>query len=219
MFRFKGIDDEFFHLFEEAAAALHRAVQSLKYTWEHHDASPENLKVLATLKPGVERITGAIIKKLGETFITPFDREDIYGLARGFNDIALTINSAALKMTLYETGRPPRRLLELLEVLVNTTGTLKKLVTAMRNLKKNTVLILRLVNSIKKYRDRGDELYHLGLGELYKSREGYYTNLNKDFQDLLAVMKWKELYDQVQAIARECAEVARLILGIAVKYA
>lgn len=217
MFKFKGNDEEFFRLFEEAAAALHRAALGLKYTWEHYGASSGDLEVLATIKPGVERITGAIIKKLGETFITPFDREDIYGLAREFNEIAFIINSAVVKISLCEMRSPPRRLLDLLGILVNTTGTMKSQVAAMRNLKKNTVLILRLENSIKKYRERGDELYHLGIKEMYKKRKGYYTNLNEDYQDLLAIMNWKEVYDQVQAIIRECAEVARLILGIVVK--
>lgn len=229
MFKFKGMNKEFFRLFEEAAAALHRAALVLQYTCTHYDSALEGLENLANLKLRVERTTEAIIAKLGATFITPFDREDIFSLARWLNEIAVSLYITAERMLIYDPGRPGGYFQKLLEVLVMIIATLKTQVTALSGLKKNTASILRLEKEIKKYRDHGEELYHQGLGEIYRSCKDYYTSGNgrlrdlagvrdQSFLDLLAVLKWQEVFDQVYVTLRECVTVASLLQGIVMKY-
>ncbi|BCV21367.1 DUF47 domain-containing protein [Moorella sp. Hama-1] len=229
MFKFRGMDEEFFRLFAETAATLHRAALALQYTCNHYDTAPEGLKNLAELKLRVERTTEAIIEKLGATFITPFDREDIYSLARWLNEIAVSLYLTAETLLVYDPGRPGEHFLKLLEVLVTTIATLKTQVTALPGLKKNAVAILRLARAIKKYRDQGDGLYHEGLGEMYRSCRDYYTAgqgrlrdlaaaQDQGLRDLLAVLKWQRVFDQVYVTLRECAAVASLLQGIVMKY-
>ena len=85
--RFKPADDKFFKLFEEAADILFQGAVLLQDMMAKHETMEERLEELIGLEQKGDKVTDEIIDKLNETFMTPFDREDIYSLARELDEV------------------------------------------------------------------------------------------------------------------------------------
>ena len=99
-------DRSFFDLFNEAGQNSLRAARMLD---EMMDTWPEdtglNREILITEQEG-DRITHDIIRRLNSTFVTPIDREDIYGLAGRLDDVVDYIEEAAAFLVLYKIEKP-----------------------------------------------------------------------------------------------------------------
>jgi uncharacterized protein Yka (UPF0111/DUF47 family) len=140
--------------------------------------------------------------------MTPFDREDIYVLARELDEVLDSVCSTVEKMVIYETGVPEQGFKDMVDVLVNATGTVKDSVYYLRRMKTSTVQILELCFEIKKCESQGDKIYRAGVADLFK--------YNKD---AIAVIKWKEVFEQLETALDRCEKIAKVIRGVVVKYA
>jgi len=207
MFRFKSSDENFFKLYEEAADIIYQSALLLKnMTFSYEDAE-KRLGDIVVLDQKEEKITDTIIDKLNGTFITPFDREDIYSLARELNEIQDSISSTIEKMIIYETGKPKQRFIEMVEVLVDATEKIRVLINYLRKIKKNPVQIMELCYEIKKCESDGDKIYRYGISDLFKNSK-----------DVIFIIKWKEVFEQLETTLDRCERIAKLIRGVVVKY-
>jgi predicted phosphate transport protein (TIGR00153 family) len=149
-----------------------------------------------------DEITHAILNEVNSSFITPFDREDIYRLASSLDDV-MDANEAAVDLVvLYNIIDLPTGLADQVEVLeraAEVTAEAMPRLRAMRNLREYWIEINRLENA-------GDAIYRRLLAKLYS---GEY--------DALTVLKLKEVVDQLEAAADAFENVANTIESIAVK--
>lgn len=206
--RFKPADEVFFKLFEEAADILFQGAELLQEMMATHETIDSRLEDLIKLEQNGDKVTDKIIDKLNETFMTPFDREDIYSLARELDEILDSVCSTVEKMVIYKTGKPDQKFREMVDVFVNATEKVKNAVYYVRKMKNNTVQILDLCYEIKKYESEGDKIYRLGVAELFNSST-----------DAIAVLKWKEVFEQLETALDRCEKIAKVIRGVVVKYA
>ena len=126
-------DRVFFDLLSEGGQnALRSAnlLQEMLTTWPD-GAEGLNREILKAEQEG-DRITHDIIKRLNSTFVTPFDREDIYGLATKVDDVVDYIEEAGDFLGLYQIEAPMEQSLALGEVLV---GCCEELATALSGLR------------------------------------------------------------------------------------
>jgi len=207
MFRFKSADESFFKLYEEAAGIIHQSALLLKDMTVSYEDAEKRLGDIVILDQKEEKITDTIIDKLNGTFITPFDREDIYSLARELNEIQDSISSTIEKMIIYETGKPKQRFNEMVEVLVDATEKIRVLINYLRKIKKNPVHIMELCYEIKKCESDGDKIYRYGISDLFKKSK-----------DVIFIIKWKEVFEQLETTLDRCERIAKLIRGVVVKY-
>ncbi|ADG82898.1 Putitive phosphate transport regulator [Thermincola potens JR] len=205
---FRSEDDKFFRLFEESADILHEGALLLKDMMSRHEAMEERLDELVAVEQKGDKVTEQIIDKLNQTFITPFDREDIYSLARELDEILDSICSTVEKMVIYETGIPIQKFREMVDIFVDATDKVKQSVYYLKNTKNNTVQIMDLCYEIKKLETAGDKIYRLGVADLFKKAD-----------DAILVIKWKEVFEQLETALDRCEKVAKLIRGVVVKYA
>ena len=206
--RFKPADAKFFELFEEAATILHQGAVLLQDMMAKHETMDERLNELIAVEQKGDRVTDEIIDKLNETFMTPFDREDIYSLARELDEVLDSVCSTVEKMVIYEAGKPDKKFREMVDVFLQATEKVKDAVSLLKKMKSNTVQIMDICYDIKKFESEGDKIYRFGVADLFKNSS-----------DAIMVIKWKEVFEQLETALDRCEKIAKLIRGVVVKYA
>ena len=146
--------------------------------------------------------THAIFKKVNSSFITPFDREDIYALASALDDCMDMMEAAVDLIFLYQIDELPTGVAAQVEVLVRMSELTAEAMTklrSMRDLAEYWIEINRLENE-------GDQQYRRLLAELFNG-------------DLRAteIMKLKEVVEELEAAADAFEKVANTVESIAVK--
>jgi predicted phosphate transport protein (TIGR00153 family) len=149
-----------------------------------------------------DEFTHAIMRRLNESFITPFDREDIYRLASTLDDVMDFMEAAADLVLLYKIEELPHDVVgqvEVLERAAELTAEAMPRLRGLRDLSEYWIEINRLEN-------QGDQTYRRLLAELFSG----------DY-DALTVLKFKEVIDQLEAAADAFEHVANTVETIAVK--
>ncbi len=166
----------------------------------------ERVSILNDMERDGDAITHDVITMLHRTFITPFDREDISLLARSLDDIADRIHSTADTMLLCGINRPSDRAKEMADILAQATVEVEKAVQQISgHIEQNQ--LLRTCVEINRLEDQGDNLYRRALAELFVSK------------DLIDIIKWREVYEDIESAIDGTAQVANALEGIALKYA
>jgi uncharacterized protein len=148
-------------------------------------------------------VTHQIIQRLNRTFVTPMDREDIHALARSLDDIMDAIDASATMVRLYrlETIRFGAR--ELAQVVSAQTREVREALVALENGKGVTVHAVE----INRLENEADRMHQRAVSRLFDEE------LNP-----IAVIKWKEMLDVLEAATDRCEDVANVIEGVMVKH-
>jgi len=199
-------DNKFFILFDESARNVAEIASRLKIMLDDWDNGQKNIGLIRELEHKGDTINHDIIALVNRTFVTPFDREDIALLAHTLDDIADFIESSADSMLLYKIPSPTARAKELVEIIVQITQEVKKAITEFRQ-KINLKNILQHTVEINRLENMADKVYRSALAELFQ-----------DSQDIPYIIKWREIYDQMEAATDRCEDVASVLEGVALKY-
>lgn len=169
-------------------------------------ADPSQRKEIAEKMRGAEHAgdeaTHAIMRELNETFVTPFDREDIYRLASSLDDVMDFMEAAVDLVVLYNIAELPPEIADQVDVLeraAELTAEAMPRLRGMKDLKEFWIELNRLEN-------QADQVYRRLLARLFS---GEY--------DALTVLKLKEVVDQLEAAADAFEHVANTVETIAVK--
>jgi hypothetical protein len=149
-----------------------------------------------------DEATHAIMRELNETFVTPFDREDIYRLASSLDDVMDAMEAAVDLVVLYQIGDLPSEIADQVDVLeraAELTAAAMPRLRSMKDLSDYWIELNRLEN-------QADQVYRRLLARLFS---GEY--------DALTVLKLKEVVDQLEAAADAFEHVANTVETIAVK--
>jgi len=204
-FKIRPGEDSFYGFFNEAAANLVRGAELLlELALPDADvaAIADRLK---DLEHASDQITHEVYNKINSTFITPFDREDIYRLASNLDDVMDHIEAAGSLVYLYGlTKMPalPREMHELLSVVerqAQLTAAAMPRLKAMKDLKEYWVECNRLENE-------GDQAYRMLLVRLFSGEYGP-----------LEVLKMKEVADELEAACDALEHVSNTVEQISVK--
>jgi predicted phosphate transport protein (TIGR00153 family) len=201
--RLKPRDNRFFDLFSVAGTNIATATTVLgEFVTVPTEERPELAKRMHELEHAGDDATHAIIEQLDRSFITPFDREDIYRLAVRLDDVVDYMDAAVDLTALYNPEALPAGVRLQVNVLDKcaklTAGAMPRLET-LRNLTDFWVEINELENE-------ADQIYRRLLQFLF----------NGD-HDPLTVMKLKEIVDQLEFAADAFEHVADVVHSIAVK--
>src|SRR5215510_2703274 len=203
--KFRPSDDSFYELFTRASANLVRGTELLSELALPGADIQSISERLGDIEHDSDQITHETYNKINSTFITPFDREDIYRLASNLDDVMDHIEAAGSLVYLYGlTKMPalPREMHELVDVVdrqARLTATSLPRLKTMKDLKEYWVECNRLENE-------GDQAYRMLLVRLFS---GEYDPLN--------VLKMKEVADELEAACDALEHVANTVEQIAVK--
>jgi uncharacterized protein len=196
-------DEQFFDLFNQMADEIKAAAEMLEQLLA---ADPPDITRVDPIKDAEHRcdaLTHDTIQRLHRTFITPFDREDLYALATSLDNVMDAIDHAAQLVRLYriEHVRPGAR--ELAHTVTVSADRLHAALEALAGKKPvhpHAVEINRLENE-------ADRVYQEAVRGLFDGE-----------RDPIMVIKWKELYDMLEVITDCCEDVANVIEGVVVKH-
>jgi predicted phosphate transport protein (TIGR00153 family) len=197
----------FFDLFEEAAKNAHQGALALSDLLEDFRNVPEKVKKIKDIEHAGDKITHTTIEKLNQTFITPLDREDIHELICRIDDIIDLIDSAVARMHLYKIDKPTDDAKALAKVLVTATQIIIEVLPKMRNLKLSSSLLQDCI-SIHTQENEGDRIEQHALASLFENG-----------QDPIYIIKWKDIYEELESATDRCEDVANVIEGIVLKNA
>ncbi len=202
-FSFLPKDEQFFDLFGQMADEIQKAAGLLEQLLAHE---PPDLAFVDHIKDAEHRcdaLTHDTIQRLHRTFVTPFDREDLYALATSLDDVMDAIDHAAalVRMYMLQRVRPGAR--ELAHTVSAASDRLHAALDALAHKKPvhpHAVEINRLENE-------ADRLYQEVVQTLFATET-----------DPITILKWKDMYDVLEVITDRCEDAANVIEGVVVKH-
>jgi predicted phosphate transport protein (TIGR00153 family) len=201
--RFTPRKTSFYDLFAASAANLVVGVNLLtELLGSEPSERPAINDRMKAAEHASDEITHGIMREVNSSFVTPFDREDIYRLASSLDDVMDAMDAAVDLVVLYQIDELPPGIADQVEVLeraAEITAAAMPRLRVMKNLREYWIEINRLENA-------GDQIYRRMLARLYS---GEY--------DALTVLKLKEIVEQLEAAADAFENVANTVESIAVK--
>jgi uncharacterized protein len=197
-------EQRFYDLFEQQASILVSAGVLLKETLEEAGDLSARRREIKDLERQGDEITYEIVRSLNETFVTPFDHEDISALAAGLDDILDFIEEIADTVNLYRITTVPRPASELADLLAQAVAQLEQAVGKLRSGKKDGEYAIE----VHRLEDVGDSTSRHAIAELFQGQ-----------RDPLEVIKLKDLYGLLEDALDRCEDVANVIENIAIKNA
>ncbi|MDX6627630.1 MAG: uncharacterized protein QOE56_2619 [Solirubrobacterales bacterium] len=195
-------DRTFFDLFIEAGQnSVHaaRLLDQMMKTWP--DAGSLSREILKAEQEG-DRITHEIVKRLNTTFVTPIDREDIYGLATQMDDIVDFTEEAADFLGLYKIEAPMEQAGALTKVLV---AACEQLATGLEHLPEFKDLDKYWIE-IHRLENEGDRISRDAVASLFSNGI-----------DPMVVIRWKDMFAVLEEAIDATETAAQIIEGIVIK--
>jgi len=200
-------EEHFFDLFNDAAANVVEGAIVLRDLIGDLSKSQEKAMKAVEIEHRGDAILHETFKRLNNTFITPFDREDIHSLIGGLDDIIDYIESTCDRLVLYQITEPTEESLELADVLVRATREVQAAVAHLSQLRHIRKVLDPCVR-VNDYENEGDRINRRALQRLFSGVMGP-----------LDALKWREIYDHFETAIDKCEDVAHALETIVVKNA
>ncbi|HZT06391.1 MAG TPA: DUF47 family protein [Chloroflexota bacterium] len=200
-------DTRFFDLFEASSVNMVEAAQKLLEMVEKFDRLDERARELKDLEHRGDSFTHQIINDLHRTFIPPLEREDIVALAESMDDVVDAIEEAASRMVLYRVQRVPTTAKELAHLDLQVAEEINRTIPLLRR-KEDMPRIIPATHEINRLENEADDAVRRGLTELFEGES-----------DVRTVIKWREIYEFLEAATDRGEDVANVLEGVVLKTA
>jgi predicted phosphate transport protein (TIGR00153 family) len=202
MFRLLPKEEKFFEMFFDAAENIQAAAKLLKEMLESGENLDRFTREIKELEHSGDKMTHEIINKLNKTFVTPFDREDIYDLCRALDDVLDNIDSAAHRIIIYQIADPGQNAIRLAQLIIECSD---EIIQAISNLHQIDKVYPHCVE-INRLENEGDAILRETLAWLFQNKK-----------DAIDIIKLKDLYEDLELAIDRCEDVANVLEAIAVK--
>ena len=206
MVRLLPQDEGFFDLFERAAGNLLEGATQLDRLFSDYTDVPNKAKQINNTEHAGDHLTREAIEKLNRTFLAPFDREEIHELVCRMDDVLDEIDEAVSRMMLYRIQKPTEDAKALGKVLVRCATLIHEMMPLLRNLKQPQQLLNKCLE-VQKQESEGDRIEQHGLAMLFESVE-----------DPIEIIKWKDVYGDLESATDSCQDVANVIESIVIRH-
>ena len=201
-------DDKFLPYFEQSADNLKEAAAvyaSLARANNHEEIAAVRDQIKKLEHVG-DKLTHTIFEELNLSFITPFDREDIYSLTKSMDDVLDLMDHVADLLVLYHIEKLEDGMTMLLEVTRRAVNDIHKSVHTLRNI--NYDKIREHIISVHALENEGDRLYRHFMGTLYGEE-----------RDAIRLMKNSSIYNELEHTVDKCEDLMNAIESIVLKQA
>jgi predicted phosphate transport protein (TIGR00153 family) len=204
MVRLVPRDTKFFDMFTEMAANIVEGAKLLKSILDDFENVEIRVQQLKDLEHKGDDMTHAILVKLNQTFITPFDREDIHALASVMDDVLDFINAAGERLVMYKISQAPGAAAELAGVIIRQAEQLSKAVSMLE--KHDNVLDICM--EINRLENEADRLCRGALASLFEKEK-----------DPITLIKLKELFEMMETATDKAEDAANVLESVVLKSA
>ncbi len=196
-------NERFYDLFVLSASNVRLgAEQLLNMVQDFTDVEAKAKRLLEVEEHG-DSITHEILAYLNESFVTPFDREDIHFLAQRLDSVLDEIEGVGSRLFLFGVDRPTEECVGLVKIIVGATECIENAVRSLRGFKGVRDYLVQ-IHSLE---NQADQISRMLVGKLFHNGSIEVVNL----------IKWKEIYARLEHTADRCEDVADVIEDIWVK--
>jgi predicted phosphate transport protein (TIGR00153 family) len=197
---------DFFEIFDRTSLNITKAASHLVDLMENFDNLEARAKEIHEIEQDSDMLTHDIMKKLNKTFITPIDREDLYGLASRMDDVIDLIWAVADRIAVFKVKESMPGAVEMSKDLLTTAEVMHKAVKKLKE--KNYSHVQEYCIEINRLENRVDRGFRDALGKLFD-----------EVKDPILIIKWKEIYEHLEDASDRCEDVANVLEAIVLKYA
>jgi predicted phosphate transport protein (TIGR00153 family) len=195
-------DATFFAHFDAQGAKTVEGCRAFLQMVEDPTALEAKAERVKQIEHECDDITHAVVASLHKTFITPIDRNDIYRLITKMDDIMDMVEAAADRVALYDILKMTPDVGDLARCLVSSAEHVLGAVSGIKELNKPSGILQHCVE-INRLENVADNLLRRALAKLFREEK-----------DPIAVIKWKEIYETLEAATDRCEDVANIIEGV-----
>ncbi|MCA1623402.1 MAG: DUF47 family protein [Acidobacteria bacterium] len=203
-FRLLPREDEYFVLFAQMTEKIQIASNGLVEMMQGESENFESyVKRIKDLEHECDELMHSVSVKLNKSFITPFDREDIFTLAVALDDVCDYIDAGARAIVMYgiqDISDHAKHLAKVIQGLAMEINSAVSMLNKANGMNQHIVEIHRLENE-------ADDVYFRAIGELFQKET-----------DPIQLIKWKELYEILENATDRCESVANIIESVVLKH-
>lgn len=197
-------DENFYELFREQAENIHKAAEKLVALLEDFRDVEKHVAEIKFMEHKGDQLTHELMIKLNKTFITPIDREDIHSLGSALDDVLDLVDAAAGRMVTYKIKEVTPGARQLSRVILHGT---ELIVQAISQLGKPDN-ILEYCEQLAHLEEEADRIKGECIARLFENSS-----------DPIEIIKWKEIYEVLEATTDKCEDVADVLEAVVLKAA
>jgi predicted phosphate transport protein (TIGR00153 family) len=203
-------EERFHELLGRDTDNLTRAVKLFSEIARSSDLEDRRVKAveLKAIEHEGDSITRQVFDALNSSFITPFDRDDIRSLTMDLDDILDYLESVAQYLVIMELSESTPALQQFAGILVQMVEEIHKATTLVWDMANERGIHASIVH-ISELENQADALYTTVIADLFK----------KEGRGPIEIMKWKEVYDQLEDACDACKDYTHVLGNVVVKNA
>jgi predicted phosphate transport protein (TIGR00153 family) len=199
-------ETSFFDFFETHASLTVQAAKELLSLMMQGTDAVVAANRIRDLEHEADKVTHQCVEALRKTFITPFERDDIYRLISRMDDIIDYIEETSARMVIYRLKTIKVEGKVLAEILVKCTQFLEQAIKGLRHMK-DIEEIRTVFKTLFGLENQADIIVREAIGRLFDEE-----------QDIRALIKWKEIFDNIEDAIDRCEDVSNIIEGVILEY-
>jgi predicted phosphate transport protein (TIGR00153 family) len=194
---------EFFDLFNQAASnTVEISSRLVDLLSAFPQGADERMRDIKELEHHGDRLTHELVDLINRTFVTPFDRDDMYRLASVLDDICDNVDDSAEKVIGYGVTEVPALAQRQAEVIQRAASKLSDAITRLDGFKDSKRQLIEL----RELEDEGDRLAREAIAELFSGGV-----------DAISLIRWKDIHEQLEEAVDACENAADVLEAILVK--
>lgn len=196
-------DERFFDDFISLADQIRVGARTLKQMLASDPPDMSRADAIKDIEHSCDERVRGIIDRLNRTFVTPLDREDIHALAISLDDVMDAIDATAAVMRLYKVTRVRFGARHLADIVIESMDRINEALAVLEKRKG----VLELAARINQLEREADRVHQEAIVSLFDEE-----------RDPIQVIKWKEIFDFLEAATDRCEDVGNLLEGVVVKH-
>jgi uncharacterized protein len=206
-FSFLPKDSNFFVLFSKQAGFAGSAATLFAEIASKGVYDDDAVRKMRNIEHQADEVTHEIIDRLNKTFITPFDREDIFTLTKELDSVVDMIYTITNRMRVYNINEANSDLIEFSKVIEKSVRALTTAIEGLKDTKHPQVALDSCIE-VNRLENIGDNMRDAILAKLFET-----------VKDPVYLIKWKEIYQFAETVLDICEDVAHVVESIIVKQA
>ncbi|MEE8442819.1 MAG: DUF47 family protein [Dehalococcoidia bacterium] len=199
-------EDRFFGLLRSSTNNLNEVSKLLVDLMEDFQNVPEKVAEIKRLEEVGDHVIHEIMRNLHRTFVTPLDREDIALLGERLDDVVDSIEEAARFMVEYRISQPTPAARELAGIILRASEVLMEAMSKVHLRGSKLKSILPDAVEINRLENEADQVASRAMAQLF------HDNLPP-----IEVMKWRDIYYELEMATDQCEDAANVLEGIVLK--
>lgn len=198
-------EEKFFEMFRQMGAIITEGAEALNQMMHDFSDPLASQRKIKEIEHKGDHQTHEIINKLNKTFVTPFDREDIYALASGLDDILDLIDASAQRFIMYRVDTPTPAAKELADIILRSCQAVE---CALKHLDGKNEDLCSCCVDINALENEADRTCREAISRLFDEE-----------QDPIQLIKWKEIYETLEKATDKCEDAANVLESVVMKNA